>query len=99
MVLETFFGELQRIIKVDLPAASQLNLKEPVRLFYVIVKQCNTKQSKEGFWEYKELGGLEAVDIGLVQCVVGRIFDWGKWVVVDRSRERAHADIEASEPE
>jgi len=99
MVLETFFGELQQIIKIDLPAASQLNLKEPVRLFYAIVKQCNAKWSKEGFWEYKELGGLEAVDIGLVQCVVGRIFDRGKWVVVDRSGERAHADIEASEPE
>ena len=99
MVLETFFGELQRIIKIDLPAASQLNLKEPVRLFYAIIKQCNAKQSKEGFWEYKELGGLEAVDIGLVQCVVGRIFDRGKWVIVDRSRERAHADIEAGEPE
>ena len=99
MVLKTFFGELQRIIKIDLPAASQLNLKEPVRLFYAIIKQCNAKQSKEGFWEYKELGGLEAVDIGLVQCVVGRIFDRGKWVIVDRSGERAHADIEAGEPE
>ena len=70
-----------------------------MRLFYTIIKQCNAKQSKEGFWEYKELGGFEAVDIGLVQCVVGQIFDWGKWVIVDRSRECAHADIEAGEPE
>ena len=97
MVLETFFGELQRIVKIDLPATSRLNLKELCTLFYVIVKQCNTEQSREGFWEYKELGGLEAVDVGLIQCVVGRIFDRGKWVIVDRSGERAHADIEASE--
>ena len=99
MVLATFFGELQRIVKIDVPATSHLNLKEPVTLFYAIVKQCNAKQSKEGFWEYTELGGLEAVDIGLVQCVVGRILDRGKWVIIDRSGERAHADIEISEPE
>ena len=66
-------------------------------LFYGIVKQCNARQSREGFWEYAELGGLEAVDIGLVQCVVGRIFDRGKWVMIDRSGERAHADIETDE--
>jgi len=99
MVLATFFGELQRIVKIDVPATSHLNLKEPATLFYAIVKQCNAKQSKEGFWEYTELGGLEAVDIGLVQCAVGRILDRGKWVIIDRSGERAHADIEISEPE
>jgi len=99
MVLETFFGELQRIVKIDLPKTSHLNLKEPMTLFYAIVKQCNTKQSKEGFWEYKELGGLEAVDIGLIQCAVGRIFDRGKWIIVDRSGECAHASIEADELE
>ena len=99
MVLETFFGELQRIVKIDLPETSHLNLKEPMTLFYAIVKQCNTKQSKEGFWEYKELGGLEAVDIGLIQCAVGRIFDRGKWIIVDRSGECAHASIEADELE
>lgn len=97
MVLGTFFGELQRIVKIDVPATSMsyLNLKEPASLFYAIVKQCNAKQSREGFWEYTKLGGLEAVDIGLLQCVVGRIFDRGKWVIIDRSGERAHADIES----
>jgi hypothetical protein len=98
MILGTFFGELQRIVKMDLPATPQLNLKEPQVVFYAIVKQCNAVQTREGFWEYKELGGLEAVDLGLVQCVVGRIFDRGKWVIIDRSGERAHTDIESSEP-
>ena len=46
-------------------------------------------------WEYQDLGGLEAYDIGLVQCVVGRIFDWEKRVIIDRSGERAYVDIEA----
>ena len=100
MVLQTFFGELQRIVKIDVPATPRLNLKEPQRLFFAIVKQCNAVQSREGFWEYKTpLGGLEAVDIGLVQCAVGRVFDRGKWVIIDRSGERAHADIEVSELE
>ena len=99
MVLKTFFGELQRIVRVNVPATPHLNLEEPQALFYAIVKQCNATQSREGFWEYKELGGLEAVDLGLVQCVVGRIFDRGKWVIIDRSGERAHVDIEAGEEE
>lgn len=99
MVLGTFFGELQQIVKIDLPATPHLNLKEPQAVFYAIVKQCKAEQSRGGFREYKELGGLEAVDLGLIQCVVGRIFDRGKWVIIDRSGERAHADIETDEPE
>ena len=99
MVLATFFGELQRIVKIELPPTRQLNLDEPQKLFYAIVKQCNAEQSREGFWEYRELGGLEAVDLELVQCVVGRIFDRGKWVIIDRSGDRAHANVEVGEPE
>jgi hypothetical protein len=99
MVLGTFFGELQQIVKIDVPAMSQLNLEEPQTLFFAIIKQCNATRSREGFWEYIKLGGLEAVDIGLIQCVVGRIFDQGKWVIIDRSGARAQANTEASESE
>ena len=99
MVLKTFLGELQWVVKINVPATSRLNLKEPKTLSPAIVKQCNATQSKEGFWEYTVLRGLEAVDIGLVQCVVGRIFNQGKWVIIDRSGERVHADIETGEPE
>jgi len=98
MVLKTYFGELQRIVKIDIPATSQLNLKEPQSLFFAIVKQCKATQ-REGFWEYTTLGGLEAVNIGLVQCVVGQILNRGKWVIIDRSGDRAHADIEVGKPE
>ena len=97
MVLKTFFGELQRIVNIDLPATPSLHLKEPVSLFYAIVKQCKAKKSRDGFWEYKDLGGLEAVDIGLIQCVVGQIFDQGNWVIIDRSGECAHVEIESDE--
>ena len=60
MVLEMFFGELQQIVEIGLPVTSQLNLKEAQSLFYTITRQCNVKQSREGFLECKELGGLEA---------------------------------------
>ena len=93
-MLNTFFGELQRIVKIDVPATPQLNLKEPQTLFFAIIKQCNAARTKDGFWEYTTLGGLEAVDLGLVQCLVGRVLDRGKWVIIDRSGDRAHADIE-----
>ena len=81
------------------PSTSPQFQTNPPPFLYAIVNQCSAKQSKEGFWEYQELGGLEVVDIGLVQCVVGRIFDRGRWVIIDRSGERAHVDIETSEPE
>ena len=97
MALETFFGELQRIVKINVPASPSLRLDVPQTLFYAIVRQCNARKSREGFWEYTLLGGLEAVDIGLIQCVVGRIFDRGKWTIIDRSGTRAHVDIEAGE--
>ena len=97
MVLGTFFGELQQIVKIDLPATPQLNLREQKSVFYAIVIQCNAERSRDGFWEYKKLGGVEAIDLGLVQCIVGRVFDRGKWVIVNRSGERAHADIEDEE--
>jgi len=99
MVLQTFFGELQQVIKIDVPATPQLNLKEPQTLFFAIIKQCNATQSKEGFWEYTTLGRLEVVNIGLIQCVVGRILDRGKWVIIDRGGDHVHADIEPEEPE
>ena len=67
MMLKTYFGELQRIININVPATPELNVKEPQALFFTIVKQCKATW-KEGFWEYTTLGGLEAVDIGLVQC-------------------------------
>ena len=58
MVLGTFFGELQWIVKISVSTRSELNLKEPQALFFAIIKQCNATQSKEGFWEYAALGGL-----------------------------------------
>jgi hypothetical protein len=93
MEMETFFGELQRIIRIDLPATAYLNLKGPQTLFLAIVKQCNATRTGGGFWEYTTLGGLEVVDLGFIPCVVGRIFDRGRWFIIDRSGERAHADV------
>ena len=75
-----------------MPSTPQLSLDQLQTLFFAIVKQCKVRQSKEGFWEYSILGGLEVVDIRLVQCVVHQIFDQGKWV---RSGEHAHANIKA----
>ena len=85
--------------KINLPATPDLHLKEPAKLFYAIIKRCKAIKSRDGFWEHKDLGGLEAVDIWLVQCVVGRIFDQGKRVIIDRSRECAHVDIEPGDSE
>ena len=57
MALGTFFGKLQQIIKIDLPATPNLNLKDPQTFFYVIIKQCNVEQSRGGFGSTNNLMG------------------------------------------
>jgi len=34
---------------------------------------------------YQATGPIAFVDLNQVQCVIGRIFDRGKWAIVDRS--------------
>ena len=34
---------------------------------------------------YQDTGPIVIVDLNQVQCVIGRIYDQGKWAIVDRS--------------
>ena len=40
---------------------------------------------------YSQLGPLDPTDIKSIQCVVGRVEDWGIWGLVDHSGLLAHA--------
>ena len=40
---------------------------------------------RDGIYYYKKLGIDEIVDLSMVQCVVGRIWDQTEWAIVDRS--------------
>lgn len=93
MEVRTYFGELQQIFSIKVPQSPQLNLNEPETLFLAAVKECDASFSEDGFWEFSAARKLAVIDIGTIQCVVGRIYDRGKWVIIDRSGSLAHINI------
>ena len=93
MEVQTYFGEIQKIFRIEVPQSPQLCLDQPETLFLAAVKDCDATFSEDGFWEFKTAGKLVVIDIGTIQCVVGRIYDRGKWVIVDRSGDLAHINI------
>ena len=93
MEVRTHYGELQQIFKVEVPRSLKLHLDQPATLFLAAVKDCDATFSEDGFWQFKTTGKLTVIDLGTIQCVVGRVFDRGKWVIVDRSGDLAHINI------
>jgi hypothetical protein len=93
MEVRTHFGELQQIFRIEVPQSSQLYLTQPESLFLAAVKYCKASFSEDGFWELKTAGKLTVIDLGTIQCAIGRIYDRGKWVVIDRSGDLAHINI------
>jgi hypothetical protein len=42
---------------------------------------------------YQATGPIVTIDLNQVQCVIGQIFDQGKWAIVDRSTSVAEIHI------
>lgn len=90
-----YFGRLESIYEVSLPADTAFG-PNPQILLLAAVKPCNTTiDNKTGLYSYKEYKPIEVVDLQAVQSVVGRIFDRGVWTIIDRSGELARATFVA----
>jgi hypothetical protein len=81
---KTFFGQLNRILVLELPAAPRLNLAEPTTVILALIQEVKA-MLKDGFYTHKEFGAEEVVDLKTEQCVIGRVKDRGEWSIVDRS--------------
>jgi len=81
---KTFFGQLNRILVLELPAAPQLNLAEPTTVILALIQEVKATL-RDGIYTYKEFGTDEIVDLKTVQCVVGRVKDRGEWSIIDWS--------------
>lgn len=79
-----FFGQLKRILVLELPAAPRLGIAEPTTLILALIQEVKASL-KDGIYSYKEFGAEEVVDLKTVQCVVGRVKNRGEWSIVDRS--------------
>lgn len=81
---KTFFGQLNRVLILELQAAQQLDLAKPMTIILALIQEVKATL-RDGIYTYKEFSAEEVVDLKTVQCVVGRVKDRGMWSIVDRS--------------
>jgi hypothetical protein len=82
--LQNFFGQLQRILVLELPSTPRLNIAMPTTIILALIKNVKVTLTDNVYY-YKAFGVDEVVDLTTVQCVVGRIWDRDEWAIVDRS--------------
>ena len=98
-VLQTFFGELQRVVQLNLPRSSQIYLSQDETILLAHLQTCDAKNNEDGFWEYSSMKRpLHLVDLNTIVCVVGRVRDRGHWTFVDRSGPTAHVKMASPPP-
>jgi hypothetical protein len=82
--LQNFFGQLNRILLLELPSAQRLNLDRPTTVIVALIREVKATL-RNGIYYYKNFGVDEVVDLSTLQCVVGRIQDRDEWAIIDRS--------------
>ena len=99
MVARPFFGQLQQILQVNLPAMpSGREVVAPQTILLAVIQDCEINEATRTQAEIDldiryitRMGALQVVDLQTVQCVVGRVKDRGKYAIIDRSGTLARA--------
>ena len=87
MVKKMFFAELHHLVCLEIPASKDLHSCEHKEIFLALVKTCKAEQDHHGHWRYLNLGGFKFIDLSMIICTVGRIFNQGAWYIVNRNSE------------
>jgi hypothetical protein len=89
LVEQSFFGSLQHVLSLELPASRELNLSRPLPLVFVAVRTCITSTfspvANYDIHYYSRLGGLNLVDLKTVQCLIGRVQVNNSFTILDRT--------------
>ncbi|KAF7761920.1 hypothetical protein Agabi119p4_9912 [Agaricus bisporus var. burnettii] len=80
----TYYGQLKRLVVLDLPIIPELKLDSPSTIIIAII-QSMKEALEDGVSYCQESSVLEAVDLNTLECVVGRVRDGNRWGIVDRS--------------
>ncbi|KAJ3005166.1 hypothetical protein NUW54_g4465 [Trametes sanguinea] len=90
---KTLYGQLQRILHVQLRPIPSHALLSPPPIVIAAIQTCSIQRSNQDLdiHYYQRMGGVDYVDITTVQCVVGRIRDRSQFAIVDRSGALARA--------
>ncbi|KIJ63230.1 hypothetical protein HYDPIDRAFT_92819 [Hydnomerulius pinastri MD-312] len=99
---KTFYGRLQYIFVIRVPAHPSIHLNHPETIFLAALHPCQLTTTPSRLLSldihfYSTLSNtLDIVDITCLQCLVGRIpMDGGRsWAIVDRSGDLARATFE-----
>ena len=77
-----------------MPVTQDLRLDSPETVILMSIKNCPIEHHNDLDMHYycNVDGYTEIVDITAIQCLVGRVFDCGWWMIIDRSRKLAHAE-------
>jgi hypothetical protein len=91
-----YFGQLSKILAVELPPGIIPTITQPKRIILAIISpKETTNETPLGIPYYTEHVKMtpRAIDINTVMCLVGRIKDRGRWAIIDRSGDMARADF------
>lgn len=92
--MKVFYGQLQHIIVVHLPAAQALHLDAPLTVLLADILTCKTDEITANrpmdMPVYRQYGHATVVDLTCVQCLVGRVKlttvnNTAIWAILDRS--------------
>ena len=93
-VQQTFFGELQRVVRLNLPQSLEIHQPRDETVLLAHVLTCDATENEDGLWEYSTMKTApNFVDLGAIACVVGQVYDRGRWTFVDRSGPTAHVEM------
>lgn len=81
----TFYGQLLRVVVIDVPASPDLKTNSAETVLFAIVRSINVEHCSGNTTFYKETGPVYSIDLNTVECVVGRVHDRGLWAIVDRA--------------
>lgn len=91
----TFYGRLQHILRVNLPAEPAAGLPQPTTVVLTLLNQCQIEATHEVLdihYYQKEISALEPVDLDCLMCLVGRVrLNARIWAIFDRSGPVARA--------
>ena len=83
--LQDFFGQVLCFLVVNIPPSLNHGI-EAQSLVYAVIDEIKVLDHGTTLYRfYQATGPNVIIDLNQVQCVIGQIFDRGKWAIVDRS--------------
>ncbi|KZV98588.1 hypothetical protein EXIGLDRAFT_641451 [Exidia glandulosa HHB12029] len=89
-VRKEYFGQLQYIYILSLPALPKYKQPEPQTLLLACVTDCAglSQPNSVGIRYYSgKMGTSQVIDLASIECVIGRVEDRGQVAIIDRSNE------------